>query len=87
MGRSGYKSMINMKLYHVLLAAMTLLPLASCHNHDEEALLQAVQHTATAQRITYLKESKWSQDTLLLGGNGLAALTFCDVPLETGKTP
>ena len=36
MGRSGYKSMINMKLYHVLLAAMTLLPLASCHNHDEE---------------------------------------------------
>ena len=34
-----------------------------------------------ARTITYLKETKWSQDTLLKGANGLAALTFCEVPV------
>ncbi|MGY8767180.1 MAG: GDSL-type esterase/lipase family protein, partial [Pirellulales bacterium] len=33
-------------------------------------------------KITYLKEMQWSQDKLLLGKNGLAALTFCQVPIE-----
>ena len=37
-----------------------------------------------AQKITYLKEIAWSQETLLLGANGLAALTFCEVPLQSG---
>ena len=37
-----------------------------------------------AQKITYLKETAWSQETLLLGANGLAALTFCEVPLQSG---
>ncbi len=37
---------------------------------------------SAASRITYLKERDWSQDRLLWGTNGLAALTFCDVPLE-----
>lgn len=36
---------------------------------------------AKAQKITYLKEIAWNQDTLLLGQNGLAALTFCEVPV------
>ena len=36
---------------------------------------------AAAKTITYLQEKKWSQDTLLLGENGLAALTFCEVPI------
>ena len=36
---------------------------------------------ATPKTITYLQEKKWSQDTLLLGENGLAALTFCEVPI------
>ena len=36
---------------------------------------------ATAQRITYLKENAWSQNDLIFGANGIAALTFCDVPL------
>ena len=36
---------------------------------------------ATAQHITYLKEKSWNQNDLLLGTNGIAALTFCDVPL------
>jgi hypothetical protein len=37
-----------------------------------------------AKTITYLKEIEWSQETLLKGKNGIAALTFCEVPLETG---
>lgn len=36
----------------------------------------------SAKRVTYLKEIAWSQETLLLGANDLAALTFCDVPIE-----
>jgi hypothetical protein len=32
--------------------------------------------------ITYLDSANWSPDNLLYGQNGLAALTFCDVPIE-----
>lgn len=35
-----------------------------------------------AKTITYLKERDWSQDRLILGANGLAALTFCEVEIE-----
>ena len=35
-----------------------------------------------AKHITYLKEANWNQETLLLGANGLAALTFCEVPIN-----
>lgn len=34
-----------------------------------------------ARSITYLKEVAWSQETLLKGTNGIAALTFCEVPI------
>ena len=34
-----------------------------------------------ATKITYLKEVSWNQETLLLGVNGIAALTFCNVPI------
>ena len=34
-----------------------------------------------ATKITYLKEVSWNQETLLLGANGIAALTFCNVPI------
>ena len=37
---------------------------------------------ATEKKITYLQEKKWSQDTLLVGENGLAALTFCDATIS-----
>ena len=37
---------------------------------------------STATKIPYLKEVAWSQDTLLRGANGIAALTFCNVPLQ-----
>jgi Concanavalin A-like lectin/glucanases superfamily/Domain of unknown function (DUF2341)/Carbohydrate esterase, sialic acid-specific acetylesterase len=39
----------------------------------------------SATKITYLKEIDWNQETLLLGSNGIAALTFCDVPLEASQ--
>jgi len=41
---------------------------------------------SAAERITYLKEAGWSQDTLLMGGNGIAALSFCEVPIEGGRS-
>jgi hypothetical protein len=34
-----------------------------------------------AGRITYLESRAWSQDRLLMGANGIAALTFCEVPV------
>ncbi len=42
-----------------------------------------LKSAATAREITYLHEMKWSQDHLLLGANGIAALSFCAVPLAT----
>lgn len=45
-----------------------------------------LKEASAAKKITYLKEITWNQDTLLNGANGLAALTFCDVPLA-GKNP
>ncbi len=44
-------------------------------------LTLALKQPATAATITYLKESAWSQERLLRGANGIAALTFCAVPL------
>ena len=40
-----------------------------------------LKEASTVKRITYLKEIAWNQDALLNGANGLAALTFCEVPL------
>jgi hypothetical protein len=40
------------------------------------------KEASAPQKITYLKETAWSQDSLLNGANGLAALTFCEVPIE-----
>ncbi len=37
---------------------------------------------SAATKITYLKEVAWSQDKLIRGANGIAALTFCDVPIS-----
>lgn len=38
--------------------------------------------------LTYVDSSSWSQDRLLLGSNGHAALTFCDVPIsEVSEAP
>lgn len=37
---------------------------------------------SSAKTITYLDSKEWSQKTLLRGENGIAALTFCEVPLR-----
>lgn len=44
-------------------------------------LTLTAKEASAAKRITYLKEVAWSQDTLLIGANGIAALTFCEVPI------
>jgi hypothetical protein len=38
-----------------------------------------------ATTLTYLDSATWSQDRLLRGANGIAALTFCDVPIQPKK--
>jgi hypothetical protein len=46
-----------------------------------------LKEPSTATKITYLKEVAWNQDNLLNGVNGLAALTFCNVPLQSENLP
>ena len=46
-------------------------------------LTLTLKAASTATQITYLKEVSWNQDNLLLGANGIAALTFCEVPITT----
>jgi len=41
-----------------------------------------LQGASSAKKITYIKEIAWSQDNLLNGANGIAALTFANVPIE-----
>lgn len=46
-----------------------------------------LKQPSTAKQITYLKEVSWNQDTLLIGANGIAALTFCEVTILPGSKP
>jgi hypothetical protein len=39
--------------------------------------------SSTAKTVTYLDSAAWSQRTLLVGTNGIAALTFCEVPITS----
>ena len=41
---------------------------------------------SVAKTITYLDSKSWSQENLLSGENGIAALTFCNVKLLVQKT-
>jgi hypothetical protein len=41
-----------------------------------------LKEPTAATKITYLKETAWSQDKLIFGTNGIAALTFCNVPIS-----
>jgi hypothetical protein len=38
---------------------------------------------SSARHITYLDSRSWKETNLLYGANGLAALTFCNVPIST----
>ena len=42
--------------------------------------------TDTANTITYLIDRRWDPKNLLYGQNGIAALTFSEVPIEPAKT-
>jgi hypothetical protein len=44
-------------------------------------LTMKLSGTSDAKTITYLDSAAWSQKTLLVGANGIAALTFCEVPI------
>ena len=41
---------------------------------------------SAAKKVTYLKEMAWNQDNLIVGANGIAALSFCDVPLASSAS-
>jgi len=54
---------------------------------SENVLTLKLEEPVQAHEITYLDETAWSQDRLLIGKNGIAALTFCNVPvLDQRKT-
>jgi len=44
-----------------------------------------LKEALAAKKLTYLKEMNWSQDKLLIGVNGIAALTFCDVAISSSQ--
>jgi len=44
-------------------------------------LTLTLKEASAAKHITYLKEKSWSQEKLIVGKNGIAALTFCEVPI------
>ncbi len=49
---------------------------------DGNVLTLELREASSATTITYLDSAHWSQDALLRGENGIAALTFCKVPIE-----
>jgi hypothetical protein len=54
---------------------------------DGNALILTLKVGASGSTITYLKEAAWSQEQLLMGENGIAALTFCEVMIGRTKEP
>ena len=46
-------------------------------------LVLKLKEPSAAGKITYLKDRSWNENNLLYGENGIAALTFCDVPIAT----
>ena len=44
-----------------------------------------LKEVSSSQKITYLDSESWSQERLLYGENGIAALTFCNVPILENK--
>jgi hypothetical protein len=52
----------------------------------EHIVTLKLKSPSAAKKITYLKERDWNQNRLLVGVNGIAALTFCDVEIaNSGK--
>lgn len=49
------------------------------------SIILKLNSKGVAKKITYLDSAKWSQDNILKGSNGIAALTFCDVAIENKR--
>ena len=42
--------------------------------------------TSAAKNLSYVRGGKWKQDQAIIwGSNGIAALTFCEVPIRLPK--
>jgi hypothetical protein len=52
---------------------------------DGNRLILTLNKPHEAKTITYLDSAFWDPERLLRGLNGIAALTFCEVPLESPK--
>ncbi len=52
---------------------------------NETRLKLKLKNPSKAETVTYLDSANWNPDNLLYGKNGLAALTFCEVPIESEK--
>lgn len=52
---------------------------------EENHIVLTPKPEAAGITITYLKEVQWNQDHLLMGQNGIAALTFCEVKIDGTK--
>jgi hypothetical protein len=49
---------------------------------EGKTLVLKLREGVVGKQITYLDSDRWSQEKLLWGANGLAALTFCEVEIE-----
>lgn len=50
-----------------------------------DVLTLELKGASKASKVTYLDSRSWSEKNLLMGGNGIAALTFWNVPILAGK--
>jgi hypothetical protein len=48
-------------------------------------LILELKEPTTATAITYLDSARWNEKRVLRGSNGIAALTFCNVPIEGAR--
>lgn len=51
-----------------------------------QVLTLKLKETSSATKVTYLDSKTWSEKNLLLGTNGIAALTFWNVPIAAKPT-
>ncbi|MFM8880261.1 MAG: DUF2341 domain-containing protein, partial [Verrucomicrobiota bacterium] len=56
-------------------------PIASGTTEGRQLILR-LREPSKATRLTYLDSASWSPKRVLRGANGIAALTFCEVPLD-----
>ncbi|MBN1418369.1 MAG: DUF2341 domain-containing protein, partial [Planctomycetes bacterium] len=52
-----------------------------------DTLVLTLKGASTAKTITYIEGRSWNPDNILYGENGIAALTFCAVPIEPPGAP